>query len=62
MKNDREKLYALDRHGRSTVAVPFDPLLLAVLGYYNPLKPEHRPDLDKVEEIRGILSGFGISI
>lgn len=59
--NDRDRLYnSLDRHNRVKIRVPFNPLLLAVLGQYNPLKPEDKPDLAKVEALREALKAFGI--
>jgi hypothetical protein len=61
---DQDRLYSsLDRQNRVQIRVPFEPLLLAALGQYNPLKSEHKPDLKEVERVRHMLaSEFGISL
>ena len=55
MKTDRERLYGTLKNGRVTVKVPFNPLLLSVLGYFNCLKEEDKPKLAIVEKMRDIL-------
>ena len=55
MKTDREKLYGTLKDGMVTVKVPFNPLLLSVLGYFNCLKEEDKPKLAIVGKMRDIL-------
>lgn len=47
---EKEKLYKLDRYGRTTIKIPFNPMLLAVLGYYNTLTEADKPDLEEVKK------------
>jgi len=56
MKTDREKLYGSLKDGMVTIKVPFNPLLLAVLGQYNPLKEEDRPELGEVANLKMFLA------
>jgi hypothetical protein len=60
-KSDREKLYgSLTKRSTVKVEIPFNPILLSALGYYNPLKPEDKPDLREVENLREILKSYGV--
>lgn len=54
--NEQEKLYKTDKHGYTTIKVKFNPMLLSILGYYNPLKLEDRPNLEQVEELKAFLA------
>ncbi len=59
---DRERLYkSMDRHGRVKIRVPFNPMLLALLGQYNPLKPEDKPEMEEFEHVQKILNEAGLS-
>lgn len=55
MKSDREKLYSTLKEGMVTVKVPYNPLLLSVLGYFNCIKEEDKPKLAVVGKMRDIL-------
>lgn len=55
MKSDREKLYSTLKDGMVTVKVPYNPLLLSVLGYFNCIKEEDKPKLAIVGKMRDIL-------
>ena len=55
MKTDTERLYSTLKDGKVTVKLPFNPLLLSVLGYFNCLKEEDKPKLALVGKVRDIL-------
>lgn len=57
---DREKLYKLDRNGYATVKVPFNRRLLAVLGHYNSLAPQDKPNLEEIEKLIKELNSRGL--
>lgn len=50
----REKLYKKDKNGYVTVKVPFNPILLSLLGYFNPLSVEDRPDIQRYQEVKEV--------
>lgn len=62
-KTDRQKLYGTLKNNKVTVKVPYNPLLLSLLGQYNCLRDEDKPLLTEVERLKKLLiSEFGLNL